>query len=56
MVHPDDDAKPVTIEEWREILTQMVADGDLVVVPEIDPVTGKWRNRYYHPHNAPKIN
>jgi hypothetical protein len=45
-----------SIEELREVLAQMVADGDLVSVPEIDPVTGKWRNRYFHPKRAPKIN
>lgn len=45
---------PPTMEEIREVVAELVEEGKLVAVEEIDPATGKLRLRYYAAKYAPK--
>lgn len=47
---------PWAREQYREALDQLVAEGKIVFVEEIDPQTGKLRKRYFHADQAPKPN
>lgn len=42
------------VREVRQAVDELVADGTLIVVKEIDPATGNLRNRYYLRDHAPK--
>jgi hypothetical protein len=40
--------------ELRQSIEDLLKDGSLVAVTEVDPATGKLRNRYFHRVHAPK--
>jgi hypothetical protein len=55
----DDKSEPsdfILPEDIRQARDELIAEGLLVVVEEIDPRTGKLRNRYFHKKFAPKPN
>lgn len=56
MVSPADGEVPPTIEELHEVVAQMIEEGVLVAIPEVDPATDGRCIRYYHSEYAPKIN
>lgn len=41
-------------EELQQALKELVEEGQIIAVEEIDPRTGKTRYRYYHRDFAPK--
>lgn len=43
-------------ELYGKVLEDLVAEGELAFLEEIDPKTGKLRRRYFHPDHRPKAN